>query len=210
MLYSKVFETPGVHEIILKNLADTRFADNNNNSQLSIDRFDLEVETGEVESSSVAESSSSSSSSFGPTGAPNSADNGPSAGTIAGAVVGAVLGALLIILLAVFLFLRKRKRRQANSSNHSLSPFTADSTKAEQPPVMVQREVQPNRRETDAGRIDDEDGDILPPDYNQVFSPGTTDSVPSRPSREDLSTSLPPKRRKPPTQGSSHQSSFLP
>lgn len=44
--------------------------------------------------------------------------------------------------------------------------------------------VNQNRRETDAGRIDHEDGDMLPPDYDQVFAAAVEDQ-PTNPTSEE-------------------------
>ena len=46
MLYSKTWDNPGVHEVILQNTNDTRF--NRYNTQITLDRFILTIDDGEI------------------------------------------------------------------------------------------------------------------------------------------------------------------
>ncbi|KXN83314.1 hypothetical protein AN958_01596 [Leucoagaricus sp. SymC.cos] len=94
VLFSKHFDTPGVHRIILRNEPDNRFP--NNNSQITIDQFVLEV--------------------------PNSDSSTAKNGSNVGAIVGGVIGGLAAVLAALALwYCRWRKHQQQRSRSRSLS-----------------------------------------------------------------------------------------
>jgi len=188
VLYSKTWGTPGIHEVILRNANDTRFG----NSQLTIDRFELEtvVDRGtsdEKESSSSLPSvSSTSSSGMQMPTIPISQSSNSTSDSPVGAIVGGTIGSLVIILLvALTLWYFSRKKKRADDEKGRVTAFIVDTrsnpgfvsdSKAEIP--YGQR-----IRERDAGpvRID-----TLPPDYEQVFS---AEGVAESPTDEQTTTS---------------------
>ncbi|KIJ24097.1 hypothetical protein M422DRAFT_72422 [Sphaerobolus stellatus SS14] len=115
VLFSKTFTVPAVHEIIIRNQNDTRF----DNSQLTIDRIDLEVAGPSTTSSSSSQGTSSTPgnpSSTAPTSSipssPNTSGASSQSSSPIGAIAGGVIGGLAIILLAIliFIWLRRGKR----------------------------------------------------------------------------------------------------
>ncbi|KIY73340.1 hypothetical protein CYLTODRAFT_439902 [Cylindrobasidium torrendii FP15055 ss-10] len=128
VLFSHHWEEYGTHEIILKNMNDTRFG----SSQLTIDRFVVQVEdpTGEAASSSAQSSASPTSSSSATASAEASGSSTPT-GTIAGGVVGGVLA--LVLFAGILFCLRKRRVRQAHLEENSAirtEPFMASAPTA--------------------------------------------------------------------------------
>lgn len=106
VLYSITFDQPGVHEIILTNQNDTRFG----KSQITIDRFDLQVVNNNVTSDvtpvTVFQSPAS-------TSTAETAVNSTSTTPI-GAIIGGVIGGIILIAVLIFLFIfvvRRRSRR---------------------------------------------------------------------------------------------------
>ncbi|PPQ85247.1 LOW QUALITY PROTEIN: hypothetical protein CVT25_010020 [Psilocybe cyanescens] len=120
-LFSKVFDSPGIHEIIIRNENDPRFG----KSQLTLDGIVLEVQSSSGGSSSSSSSSSSTTttttntptSSSGATKPSNSASPSPSSSPPIGAIVGGVLGALAFLLAIIILafWIRVRRRRAAHA-----------------------------------------------------------------------------------------------
>ncbi|KAK0500790.1 hypothetical protein EDD18DRAFT_1145864 [Armillaria luteobubalina] len=191
ILFSKTFDQPGIHEIILTNQKDPRF---NGSSQITLDRFVLQVVDNAASQSTIISSSK------------------PPIGAIVGGVVG---GTAAISLCFIIWFLMRRhhhamqERNFPGSSSHTSpyhpSPFilpqdtstdttseytsrrtngvsvatkalTSDASSGRAPAsssLMTSSERLP-RRETDAGRIDVDDDDddfaTLPPGYEDVFS----------------------------------------
>ncbi|KAK0194610.1 hypothetical protein F5146DRAFT_444345 [Armillaria mellea] len=123
VLYSKTFDTPGVHKIILTNQKDTRFS--GGNSQLTVDRFVIQVEDGSTSASessttSIATSSISVTSSITPEASQSSTTSSTTSKMPIGAIVGGVLGAITAILLCFIVqwfFMRRRHHPQ-----HSTQP----------------------------------------------------------------------------------------
>ncbi|KAF9559487.1 hypothetical protein CPC08DRAFT_763248, partial [Agrocybe pediades] len=101
VLFSTTFPTPGVHEIILRNEQDSRF---NGNSQMTIDKFDLEIVDPDAVPPTQSPSSQSTvlpSSSTSTTATTPSTSSSPAVSTPAskpsapiGIIVGAVLGGI--------------------------------------------------------------------------------------------------------------------
>lgn len=127
------FKNLGIHEIIIRNENDTSVIASGN-SELTIDRIDLEVAadtfittTSSVSSSTVifasgsslATSSSSSSPSSSPSQSPSQS---PSIGAIVGGVIGG--GFVLVSLLLLLFWYRLKQKRDASTENpEGPSPF---------------------------------------------------------------------------------------
>ncbi|KAJ3576069.1 hypothetical protein NP233_g675 [Leucocoprinus birnbaumii] len=121
LLYAVHFDTPGVHRIILQNQPDTRFP--NNNSQIDIDRFELEVVDPNAPSTLTVTASDASASSISqPTSPPSTSPSSIPSSTSKniGAILGGVLGgsALVLIALAVWFLFWRRNRFRRNTINH--------------------------------------------------------------------------------------------
>ncbi|KAK0224093.1 hypothetical protein IW262DRAFT_1492952 [Armillaria fumosa] len=121
VLYSKTFDTPGVHKVTLTNQQDPRFP--GGNSQLTVDRFVIQVQN---DSSSVSESSITSTaiSSTPATSsiAPAASQSSPISKAPIGAIVGGVLGGIAAISLCfiIWFFMRRRHRTQhGNQPEHN-------------------------------------------------------------------------------------------
>ncbi|PBK90739.1 hypothetical protein ARMGADRAFT_1166722 [Armillaria gallica] len=126
VLYSKAFDTPGVHKIILTNQKDTRFQ--GGNSQLAVDRFVIQAEddsaSASVSSASVSSTTSIASSisvtsSIAPEASQLSTTSSTTSKSPIGAIVGGVLGGIAAILLCfiVRFFMRRR-----HHTRHSTQP----------------------------------------------------------------------------------------
>ncbi|KAJ4485564.1 hypothetical protein J3R30DRAFT_3440465 [Lentinula aciculospora] len=120
VLWSKTFDTTGIHEILLTNQNDSRFG----HSQITLDRFDLQVSnTAPVVTSFISEAPSSPATSPATSFAPLAtssvsaiAQSKPSVpeGAIIGAIIGAIVGVTgLIVILMVWIFWRRQRRSRA-------------------------------------------------------------------------------------------------
>lgn len=136
ILFSKTFDQPGIHEIILTNQKDPRF---NGSSQITLDRFVLQVvdngaaagsstTTSELSTSSTSPSTTSSATSSTAPAASQStiiSSSKPPIGAIVGGVVG---GTAAISLCFIIWFLMRRhhhamqERNFPGSSSHT-SPY---------------------------------------------------------------------------------------
>ncbi|KAK0466253.1 uncharacterized protein EV420DRAFT_1759456 [Desarmillaria tabescens] len=123
VLYSKTFDTPGVHKITLTNQNDTRFP--GGNSQLTLDRFVIQVEDNSS-SASISSTSTSGASSFipatsliAPEASQSTTTSSPASKPPIGAIVGGVLGgiAAISLCLIIWFFMRRRHHTQ-----HSTQP----------------------------------------------------------------------------------------
>ncbi|KAJ3774023.1 hypothetical protein FB446DRAFT_500923 [Lentinula raphanica] len=213
ILWSKNFDKPGIHEILLTNQNDSRFG----HSQITIDRFDLQVPNSapfsDSSSSSTVSSTTSSSSITTPALISPSVQSTSAAATPVGAIIGPVAGVCTLIglIIGVWVFCRRRHRRirvaddahtqrvqmSTNSFNvSSVAPTTSNAiskgssrykhrrylssqvggssssgpTSSASSHPSHQSPISP-RREIDAGQVldDFDDGETLPPDYNQIF-----------------------------------------
>ncbi|KAL0061524.1 hypothetical protein AAF712_011667 [Marasmius tenuissimus] len=111
VLFSKTFDTPAQHVVILRNQHDTR--NPTGNSQITIDRFELDV----VDDSPVPVTPSSSSP---PSPTSESGKSGPPIGAIVGGAVGGFL--LAVIMIGAGLYCWHRKRRKAVNDLDSPGP----------------------------------------------------------------------------------------
>ncbi|KAF8201504.1 hypothetical protein BJ912DRAFT_503621 [Pholiota molesta] len=128
VLFSQTFSTPGVHEIIMRNQADPRGTPVGN-SQLTLDRIDLEVVNPNAQTTVILTNNPTSSTSPTPTSTSgaSTATTSPSSSPPIGAIVGGVLGvlALLIGIAILFFWLRlRRKYARAATSNPDPLPTT--------------------------------------------------------------------------------------
>ncbi|KAK0219641.1 hypothetical protein EDD85DRAFT_1028761 [Armillaria nabsnona] len=133
VLYSKTFDTPGVHKIILTNQKDTRFQ--GGNSQLAVDRFVIQAEddsaSASVSSTTSIASSTSVTSSITPEASQLSTTSSTTSKSPIGAIVGGVLGGIAAILLCfiVRFFMRRRHHTQHSTqlehSNVNTSLYTS-------------------------------------------------------------------------------------
>ncbi|KAF9441267.1 hypothetical protein P691DRAFT_766511 [Macrolepiota fuliginosa MF-IS2] len=103
VLYSKRWDTPGIHTVTLWNLPDSRFPQDT--SEITLEHFDVEI----VNTSSHALSlSTPSSSSVSTNDAQQSTKPSAPVGTIAGSVLGGIFG-LIAFALLLWLFLKRRR-----------------------------------------------------------------------------------------------------
>ncbi|KAJ3815644.1 hypothetical protein F5876DRAFT_71848 [Lentinula aff. lateritia] len=108
ILWSKTFDTFGIHAIILTNQNDSRFG----HSQITIDRFELQVpNTDPVVTTLVSE----------PLATPSIASSpSPTASVLAqskapvplGAIIGAIVGAVVLICFLIMWVLHRRRRKR--------------------------------------------------------------------------------------------------
>lgn len=113
------FAEPGVHEIILKNQNDTRFG----KSQITLDRFDLQVVDPNAPDPTLATTSSAPTlSSITASSTAKVASSGSSkSSTPVGAIVGGVIGGLFLVAALIFFFVILARRRRKDY------PVTLDS-----------------------------------------------------------------------------------
>lgn len=181
------FKIPGIHEIIIRNENDTSVIPSGN-SQLTIDRIDLEVADTSVTTSSdssstvtpiasvassVASSGSSSPSSSVST-PPLSADSpsfpnqsSSSHSLSIGAIVGGALGGgfvLVFVLLFIFWF-RLKQRRKASTGNLSPSPFVIPPPQISSLPPPLLSSISTT---------------ATPPTQNSIIIPATNAQYPGR------------------------------
>ncbi|KAK0219640.1 hypothetical protein EDD85DRAFT_334519 [Armillaria nabsnona] len=122
VLYSKTFDTPGVHKVTLTNQKDTRFP--GGNSQLTVDRFVIQVEddsasASESSTTSIATSSISATSSITPEASQSSTTSSTTSRPPIGAIVGGVLGGIAAISLCFIIWFFMRRRHH---TRHSTQP----------------------------------------------------------------------------------------
>ncbi|KAL0061513.1 hypothetical protein AAF712_011656 [Marasmius tenuissimus] len=127
-LFSKHFDTPAQHVVILRNQNDTR-RDPKGTSQITIDRFVLEV----VDNSAIPAIPSPSPSPTTPPPSPttDSGGAGPPIGAIIGGATGGFLLAIIMIVTGVYYW--RRRRGQIVSVHDNLN---ADDSEAS-PPAIV-------------------------------------------------------------------------
>jgi len=123
LLFSKTFGDFGVHEIILTNQNDTR-GNPVGNSQITVDRFEIQVQDGSSDSSSSSVLSSTSPS-LSPTTSPTTSSIATYSQPV-GSIAGGVTGGLVAFLgfCALILFCIRRKRRPDSDLHPSSFPNT--------------------------------------------------------------------------------------
>ncbi|KAJ7774486.1 hypothetical protein DFH07DRAFT_100799 [Mycena maculata] len=203
VLFSKTFDVPGVHEVILANEPDLRFG---GNSQITLDKFELTVPDADAVTTTTATPLSSSAPlSTGatlPVAGSSSSSSSPLAPILGGVLGGLVL---LLIILGIWFLLRRRSRRPAYNAEQApdhqeqhLWQNTSRFTVSTNPATMFSTTTSaPSRRELDAGRIDDYSSpdDTLPPEYGQVFSPADSAPPLPGPSSNEMPRALSKSRR---------------
>ncbi|KAK0207227.1 hypothetical protein IW262DRAFT_1536737 [Armillaria fumosa] len=131
ILYSKTFDQLGKHEIILTNQPDSR-----GNSQLTLDRFELQVEddsvtnatksltliSGTTSSPSISVTQSTTSVVSQSVGTSSSAPH-----TSIGAIVGGVVGGITVISLCliIWFFKKRRNRTRPGHTDMNTSSYTS-------------------------------------------------------------------------------------
>ncbi|KAK0433974.1 hypothetical protein EV421DRAFT_1360939 [Armillaria borealis] len=170
ILFSRSFEQPGTHEIILTNQNDTRFS--GGNSQITLDRFVLQVVDNSAPESSTSTSGSSTSSSATSSTAPAASQSTiissskPPIGTIVGGVVGGI--AAISLCLIIWFFMRRHHRAQQEHNDIDTSLYTSPYQPS---PFTLPRENTSTPSDRPRGHI------RTPTTYT------TTDTTPDHPSR---------------------------
>ncbi|KAG7452051.1 uncharacterized protein BT62DRAFT_278025 [Guyanagaster necrorhizus] len=148
ILYTKSFDQLGIHEIILTNQNDTRFG---GNSQITLDRFELQVQNNNAQlpsessaSTSQTTSSIAATSSTAPAASQSATTSSSTSKLPIAAIIGGVAGSIAAISLciAIWYFMRRRHRTQPGrndpimsfyTSSHQSSPFILPYTKSHTP-----------------------------------------------------------------------------
>ncbi|KAK7464436.1 hypothetical protein VKT23_006604 [Stygiomarasmius scandens] len=136
LLFSKTFGDFGVHEIILTNQNDTR-RNPAGTSQITVDRFEIQVQGDSSDPSSFLSSTPSSSS---PTTSPTTSSitsHSRSVGPVAGGITGGLVA--LLGLCALMLFCIRRKRKLDSDSHPSLFPNTRSFLLAPYGPIRSEK-----------------------------------------------------------------------
>jgi len=203
VLFSMRFKTPGIHEIIIRNENDTRI-NPSGNSQLTLDRIELEVVDNTLASTSASSftSTTTSNSDFKPT-ASSSASGSHHTSIVVGALGGSF--AAVLILLILFWFCQRRRRKASATSTgllSSMEPFAYASL----PPspivapanVVVQNSTTlPTRNPQYPGRYGyillprkEAQDNVLPPSASSSSQPSSPPSS-NQPRREQDAGPLP-------------------
>ncbi|SJL10694.1 uncharacterized protein ARMOST_14086 [Armillaria ostoyae] len=141
LLYSKTFDTPGVHKITLTNQQDTRFP--GGNSQLTVDRFMIQAEddsasASESSTTSIATSSISVTSSIAPEASQSSTTSEPPIGAIVGGVLGSIVAISLCFI--IWFFMRRRHHtRHSTQPEHNNTNTSFYSSPYHYSPFIVPR-----------------------------------------------------------------------
>ncbi|KAJ8084814.1 hypothetical protein PM082_003591 [Marasmius tenuissimus] len=129
ILFSKTFDTPEKHDITLENLNDTRIVPEGF-SEITLDRFELDVidddDPFKTSSTSTSPSTSSPPGSLSPTNTPStsSSSSSPTVATVIGVAIG---GFVLAVILIVVVF-RWRRRRNHLTSMHDPHTTAGEAT----------------------------------------------------------------------------------
>ncbi|KIY48416.1 hypothetical protein FISHEDRAFT_73614 [Fistulina hepatica ATCC 64428] len=135
VLYSKTFDTAGVHEVILKNQNDTRFGA----SQMTLDRFVITAVDDSTSANSTTSTTTSSSTYAGASLSSSSSASSSGSSVPYGAIIGGVVAGIALIVLLVLAIFCTRRRTQSDLSEpqplervqampHPLRPYTIDHT----------------------------------------------------------------------------------
>ncbi|KAJ4472434.1 hypothetical protein C8J55DRAFT_563189 [Lentinula edodes] len=180
VLWSKTFDTPGIHEILLTNQNDSRFG----RSQITIDRFELQIPNTATSSISGTLSTASSPSSVVTSSIPETSSNISSTFPVAnakppppiGAIIGGVVGALVLIgfIIIMWVFRQRRQRRYRAPDDPRPAGSMPFIVLVSSPPSLnspPRHNTTPlPRGVTDSGPVPDNfsDGEMLPPGYDQI------------------------------------------
>ncbi|KAJ8084826.1 hypothetical protein PM082_003603 [Marasmius tenuissimus] len=201
VLFSKAFDTPAKHVIILRNQNDTRIVPGGN-SQITIDRFELDV-IDDSPASDIPQSPS-------PSPATDSGNTKPPIGAIVGGTVGGLI--LAVILIAIVFICRRRRRNHSRrlvsvhgdheASLSTIVPYlqtrpslskekqsrtsfslTSDSANSSRSSLSTTTDSYPRldseEIESEAGTTPIEDeGSTLPPLYAEIFQGGGVSNRP--------------------------------
>ncbi|KAJ3929709.1 MAG: hypothetical protein NXY57DRAFT_1091176 [Lentinula lateritia] len=129
ILWSKTFDTFGIHAIILTNQNDSRFG----HSQITIDRFELQVlNTDPVVTTLVSEplATTSTASSPSPTVSILAQSKAP---VPIGAVIGAIVGAVVLIGFIIIMWVLYRRRRKRIRAPDDINPSSQMASIASTP-----------------------------------------------------------------------------
>ncbi|KAH9479845.1 hypothetical protein JR316_0008440 [Psilocybe cubensis] len=114
VLFSQRFNTPSIHQIIIKNEPDIRF---DGHSQLTVDGFVLEVPDPSAGSSPSSSSTSSTSTTTSNATSPSTSASASSSPPV-GSIVGGVFGALAFLAIIGLAFCFRIRRRPARENDH--------------------------------------------------------------------------------------------
>ncbi|KAJ7046883.1 hypothetical protein C8F04DRAFT_1062023 [Mycena alexandri] len=180
VLYSRKFDQPGVHEVILLNQPDSAF---NGNSEITLDKFLLTIpDPAAIQSESPSKSLPILPLNTSPaTALPQSSSSSKSTSRYLVPLLLGILGglALLLSLVGIWLFVRRKYRRPVQNEetvsnlgdSESLWGPSSRFTSLTFPATTISTSAM---REQDAGRIFENyplPEDTLPPEYGQVFNP---------------------------------------
>ncbi|KAJ3815646.1 hypothetical protein F5876DRAFT_71849 [Lentinula aff. lateritia] len=178
VLWSKTFDRPGIHEILLTNQNDSRFG----HSQITIDRFELQIPNTVTSSISGTLSAASSPSSVVTSSIPETPSKVSStspAGSFKtqselpmGSIIGSVVGALVLIGFIIIMWVfRRRLQRRYRAPDDPRPPgsmpfitLVSSSPSLDSPPRHNPSPLP--RRGTDPANFSD--SETLPPGYDQI------------------------------------------
>ncbi|KAL0061503.1 hypothetical protein AAF712_011646 [Marasmius tenuissimus] len=132
ILFSKTFDTPEKHDITLENLNDTRIVPEGF-SEITLDRFELDVidddDPFKTSSTSTSPSTSSPPGSLSPTNATNTPSTGSSSSspTVA-TVIGVAIGGFVLAVILIVVVFRWRRRRNHLTSMHDPHTTAGEAT----------------------------------------------------------------------------------
>ncbi|KAJ3895747.1 hypothetical protein GG344DRAFT_72750 [Lentinula edodes] len=129
ILWSKTFDTFGIHAIILTNQNDSRFG----HSQITIDRFELQVpNTAPVVTTLVSEPLATTSTASSPSPTVSILAQSKASVPI-GAVIGAIVGAVVLIGFIIIMWVLYRRRRKRIRAPDDMNPSSQMASIASTP-----------------------------------------------------------------------------
>ncbi|THV06457.1 hypothetical protein K435DRAFT_789310 [Dendrothele bispora CBS 962.96] len=130
LLFSKTFDSFRVHEILLTNQNDTR-KNPAGTSQITIDRFEIQIEDDSIPDSTSSTSTPTSSPSSSQSAVSTTPSPSPSKSVPVGAIAGGVIGGLALIALCAILLLctrRQKRKYKVDTETSAYPPNTASSS----------------------------------------------------------------------------------
>ncbi|KAG7099914.1 hypothetical protein E1B28_001712 [Marasmius oreades] len=195
VLYSRVFDSPGQHVVILTNQNDTRGTPLGN-SQLTIDRFDLEIliDDSPAVISTVTQDPSNPGpgTSTAPTATSSSSSSAP-IGAIAGGAVGGFGAAVILIAIGLFCLRRRHRRRRMGGSipppappqpTH-VEPFPVQAYSSKGPRISIR----PTPATVTLGTDTDLSSSLSPSTVTGSYDPPSSGTYSSNTSSSDQSSS---------------------